>query len=119
VSRETLANAPELYEPILRALVESGTALEINTSGLRHPVAETYPSAATVARFRELGGRAISIGSDAHRAGHFGWALEDGYRTAIESGFDTLAFRRGGERVTVDIRAAVPGGPNGPGGDSL
>ena len=26
---------PELYEPILRALVDSGTALEVNTSGLR------------------------------------------------------------------------------------
>ena len=37
----------------LRALIESGTALEVNTSGLRHGPAETYPSAAIVARFRE------------------------------------------------------------------
>ena len=40
------AAAPELYEPILRALVDSGTALEVNTSGLRHPVGETYPTPA-------------------------------------------------------------------------
>ena len=103
-SRRTISRPrPELYEPILRALVESGTALEINTSGLRHPVMETYPSATVVGRFRELGGRAVTVGSDAHRAEHFGWALADGYRYARDSGFAALAFRRGGDRVAVDI----------------
>jgi hypothetical protein len=29
-----------------------GTALEVNTSGLRQPAAETYPSAAVVERFQ-------------------------------------------------------------------
>jgi histidinol-phosphatase (PHP family) len=119
VTKETLAEAPELYEPILRALVESGTALEINTSGLRHPVSETYPPAPIVSWFRELGGRAITIGSDAHRARHFGWALADGYRCAIESGYSALTFRRGGASVAIDIPAAARGGPNGPGGHSL
>lgn len=103
VSKDDLAAAPELYEPILRALVESGTALEINTSGLRHPVGETYPSCATVARFRQMGGRAVTVGSDAHRASHFGWALADGYRSALEAGFSALAFRRGDDRVAIDI----------------
>ena len=86
VTREMLAAAPELYEPILHALVESGTALEINTSGLRHAVGETYPSAAMVRRFREMGGRAVTVGSDAHRADHFGWALADGYQYAMNGG---------------------------------
>lgn len=103
VTKETLANAPELYEPILRALVDSGTALEINTSGLRHPVGETYPSAAVVCRFREMGGRAVTVGSDAHRAEHFGWALADGYRYAMDGGFKALTFRRGGTSIQVDI----------------
>jgi len=119
VSTDDLAAAPELYEPILRALVESGTALEINTSGLRHPVAETYPSAAIVARFRELGGRAVTIGSDAHRRDHFGWALADGYDEAVAAGFETLAFRRGSGRVAVPIPSAIRPGPNGPDGRSL
>jgi len=103
VTKEALAAAPELYEPILRALVDSGTALEVNTSGLRHAVGETYPSAAIVCRFRELGGRAITIGSDAHRAEHFGWALADGYNHAMEAGFRTLTFRRGGPSIQIDI----------------
>jgi histidinol-phosphatase (PHP family) len=107
VSKEALAAASELYEPILRALVDSGTALEINTSGLRHPVGETYPSAAVVRWFREMGGRAVTVGSDAHRAEQFGWALADGYDHAVDGGFEALTFRRGGTSVQVQIPVGV------------
>ena len=119
VTKEDFARAPELYEPILRALVDSGTALEINTSGLRHRVGETYPSAAVVVRFRELGGRAVSVGSDAHRSDHFGWGLAEGYREAAAGGFEALTFRRGGERVSVAIPNGIRPGPNGQDGRSL
>lgn len=119
VTTADLAGAPELYEPILRALVESGTALEINTSGLRHAVAETYPAAPIVARFHQLGGRAVTIGSDAHRRDHFGWALADGYDEAAAAGFEALSFRRGGGRVSVPMPIAIGPGPNGPDGHSL
>ena len=78
--------APELYEPILRALVETGTALEVNTSGLRYTIGVTFPHPAIVARFRELGGRALTIGSDAHRAEHANWGLDDGYAIATRPG---------------------------------
>jgi len=106
-----LADRPDLLEPALEALIESGTALEVNTSGLRHPVAETYPAASTVARFRELGGRAVTAGSDAHRPGWFAYGLDLAYQIAADAGFETLAFRReprpadgsGGGRVAIDI----------------
>jgi histidinol-phosphatase (PHP family) len=97
------AGAPELYEAVLRALVESGTALEVNTSGLRQAPAETYPTGAIVAMFRDLGGRAVTTGSDAHRAETFAFGLEDGYRLLAEAGFEQLAFRRGARRVAVPI----------------
>lgn len=116
---EQLASAPELYEPILRALVDSGTALEVNTSGLRHAVGETYPPAPIVNLFRDMGGRAVSIGSDAHRIDHFGWALGDGYDIARGAGFESLAFRRGGARVAVAMPSGPKVTPNGPAGRSL
>ena len=116
---EELAAAPELYEPILRALVESGTALEVNTSGLRHAVGETYPPAPIVNWFRQMGGRAVSVGSDAHRIDHFGWALGDGYDIARAAGFESLSFRRGGARVAVALPAGTKVPPNGPVGRSL
>lgn len=103
VTAADLAAAPELYEPILTALVSSGTALEVNTSGLRQAAGETYPSPAIVARFRALGGRAVTIGSDAHRAESFAWGLADGYTIAREAGFEAMRFRRGGAPVQVAL----------------
>jgi histidinol-phosphatase (PHP family) len=96
-----LARAPELYEPVLAALIETGTALEINASGLRQLPRETYPAAAIVARYRELGGQHVTIGSDAHRTEWFAYGLAQAYRQAASAGFEALAFRRGGERVGV------------------
>jgi histidinol-phosphatase (PHP family) len=98
-----LAGAPEVYEAVLRALVESGTALEMNTSGLRQAPGETYPTAAIVAMFRDLGGTAVTAGSDARRAETFAFGLEDGYRILAEAGYEKLAFRRGGGPVAVPI----------------
>jgi histidinol-phosphatase (PHP family) len=108
VTAADLATVPELLDPILRALVDTGTALEINTSGLRQPPAESYPSPATVARFRELGGERITIGSDSHRADHFAFGLADAYGYAGAAGFESLWFRRGAEPVVVPLGATTP-----------
>lgn len=108
-----LARAPELYEPVLTALVESGTALEVNASGLRQLPRETYPSAAIVARYRELGGRNVTIGSDAHRTEWFAYGLAEAYRQATSAGFEALTFRRGGDRVLIPVPAIDPGPTDG------
>ena len=115
VTAADLGGAPELYEPVLRAVVDGGVALEINTSGLRQEAVEIYPSPSIVARFRELGGRRITIGSDAHRPDTFAWALDEGYRAAIAAGFEELAFRRGADPAAVPIDTE----PNAVGGRSL
>jgi histidinol-phosphatase (PHP family) len=104
--------APELYEPILLGLVESGTALEVNTSGLRYSIQQAFPYPAIVARFRELGGRAVTVGSDAHRPEHFAWALADGYSIAAEAGFSELTFRRGPDAARVSVAIPVTADPS-------
>ena len=104
-----LAAAPELYEPVLAALVDSGTALEVNASGLRQLPRETYPSAAIVVRYRELGGRYVTIGSDAHRTEWFAYGLAEAYRQAAGAGFEALTFRRGGDRVQVPMASRMDG----------
>jgi histidinol-phosphatase (PHP family) len=103
VSPAALAERLDLYEPILRALVDTGTALEVNTSGLRQAPRETYPGPAVVARFRELGGERVTAGSDAHRLDWFAHGLEDGYRIVAEAGFEELLFRRGADRVAIPL----------------
>jgi histidinol-phosphatase (PHP family) len=103
ITAEDLRRRPELQEPTLRAIVESGTALEVNSSGLRYPGEETYPSAAVVARYRELGGERVVVGSDAHSRGAFAHRLDEAYRHLTEAGFEALTFRRGDERVRIEV----------------
>ena len=100
----------DIYDTVLRALVEAGIALEVNSSGMRtdipgpfpHP-GEPYPPAAVVARFRALGGTHVVAGSDAHRVASFAGALPEAYAVLREAGFERLAFRRGGDPVEVDL----------------
>jgi histidinol-phosphatase (PHP family) len=115
VTLTQLAAAPELYEPLLTALVETGTALEVNTSGLRQAAAETYPAGPIVERYRLLGGTRVVAGSDAHREGSFTAGLEAGYGVVAAAGFGILAFRRGGSRVDVALpdRFSARGGVDG------
>ena len=92
------AAVPELYEPVLAALVESGSALEVNSSGLRYPERETYPAAWVVARYRELGGRRVTVGSDAHLPQSFAFGLEEACEIVAAAGFDRLTLERAMER---------------------
>jgi histidinol-phosphatase (PHP family) len=103
-----LAAAPELYETVLAALVETGTALEVNASGLRQLPRETYPAAPIVERYRALGGAHVTIGSDAHRTEWFSYGLEEAYRLVATAGYGALAFRRGVDRVFVPVPVRNP-----------
>ncbi len=105
VEPAAFAERLDLYDPILRALIESGTGLEVNTSGLRQAPRETYPGPAVVDRFRALGGERVAAGSDAHRMDWFAHGLEAGYRIAAEAGFEAFAFRRGQDRVRIPLPA--------------
>jgi histidinol-phosphatase (PHP family) len=106
----SFAARPDIYEPLLRALVETGTALEVNASGLRQPPGETYPPAPIAARFRVLGGIRVTAGSDAHRADSFACGLGHAYAALVAAGFEALAFRRhagdprAGERLDIPAR---------------
>ena len=103
ITAAALAERPDLQEPALLAIIESGAVLEVNSSGLRYPGEETYPSAAVVARYRELGGERVIVGSDAHSRGSFAARLDESYRHLAAAGFEALTFRRGAERVQIKV----------------
>ena len=77
----------EKTDAILEALARNGKALEVNTSGLRQKIGKTMPTKSFVRRFRELGGKYITIGSDAHRWADVGAGIERGLAMIEEAGF--------------------------------
>jgi len=110
ITAADLALRPELQEPALLAIIESGVSLEVNSSGLRYPGSETYPSATVVKRYRELGGERVVVGSDAHSRGSFAARLDESYRHLAAAGFDELSFRRGGDPLRIELPRIHPDG---------
>lgn len=88
-------------DEILSLLAESGRALEINTSGLRQPIGTTLPTADTVKRFRELGGKYVTVGSDSHYDKDMGAGIAEGMRLAKDCGFDCITIFK--NRCPVEI----------------
>lgn len=81
----------ERYSPkvdeILKALIQSNKALEVNTSGLRQKLGETLPPLSVLKRYFDLGGKYVTIGSDAHRWADVGAGVEEGLSLLQQAGF--------------------------------
>jgi len=82
----------EIIDEILVTLIRNEKALEINTAGLRQQIGETSPNETILRRYKELGGKLITIGSDAHYAKDLGAGIEEGYELALKCGFDRIAI---------------------------
>ncbi|MBR5746444.1 MAG: histidinol-phosphatase HisJ family protein [Clostridia bacterium] len=77
----------EYFGPVLRAVIENGITLECNSSGLRQIMGECLPNRDLLEYYYELGGRDITVGSDAHRASDVGAGLKETYGLLSEVGF--------------------------------
>lgn len=91
------------YEEILRAMVEGRVGLEVNTSGLRQAPREPYPGLEAIRLYRQLGGELITLGSDAHRAEHVGYGLQDGLVLLEQAGFRAIALYRGRKPFPLEL----------------
>ncbi|MFH1477713.1 MAG: histidinol-phosphatase HisJ family protein [Verrucomicrobiota bacterium] len=84
----------EMAQPALDRVAEAGMAIEINSSGLRRPVHEIYPSALLLALARERD-IPICFGSDAHRPDELGWQFDASLALARSAGYThAVHFRR-------------------------
>ena len=82
----------DIVEHILKLLVTNGKALEINTSGLFQPLAETIPGKRYIKLFKEVGGEFITIGSDSHFGRYAGRGILDGAEIAVDAGFNYCCY---------------------------
>ncbi len=81
----------EYFEPVLKALINKGITIECNTSGLRQIMGECLPNRDLLAFYYELGGRDVSIASDAHSARHVAANFKEVSEMLKNIGFNYLA----------------------------
>jgi histidinol-phosphatase (PHP family) len=86
---------PRRYEPeirsVLRHCVERGIVIEINTSTLRWSVGETSPGRPILDWYKQEGGEAVTLGSDAHQPKHVGSGMQDAILQLEKIGLSKLA----------------------------
>lgn len=79
-------------DQVFQALVQAGKALEVNTSGLRQKLGEAMPNLSLLKRYHELGGRLVTLGSDAHCAEDLGRGIDEGMELLKAAGFTEFAI---------------------------
>lgn len=91
-----------LYERFLDAAAATGTAIELNTAGLRKPCKEIYPAAALL-RLAAQKHVPITFGSDAHAPSEVGLNFADAVQLAREVGYTQRCVftRRHREMVAI------------------
>ncbi len=92
-----------LIEEILNNIIENGKGIELNTSGFRHGIGRPYPSREILRLYRRLGGRIITLGSDAHTPGDVGDGFDKGVLLLRELGFESVHVFVRGRPVALSI----------------
>lgn len=77
----------EVIDEILRTIIADNKGLEVNTSYHRYKLRDLTPSRKILKRYLELGGKILTIGSDAHAPGQVGEYFSETKKILKDIGF--------------------------------
>ena len=98
-----LSHFDDIIDSISELLIKNDKALEINTSGLFMDMKDTLPNISYIKRFKALGGKYVTVGSDSHYADKVIRGIETGYSLARAAGFDSVTIFREHNPVLIKI----------------
>lgn len=70
----------DLIAEILKQAIADGKGIEINTSSFHYHLDDTTPSRDILRLYKDLGGKIVTIGSDAHETKHLGDHVDEAQR---------------------------------------
>ena len=79
----------KVYE-ILKLAIKDGKGIEINTSSWHYNLDDTMPSLNILRMYKEMGGRIITMGSDAHSIKYLADHFDDARRILRDVGFEYI-----------------------------
>lgn len=82
---------PDLFDKILCEIIKKGKGIEVNTSGIDRG-GHVLPHPSIIRRYRELGGRIITIGSDAHTSRNVGAYIKEAVEMIANAGFEEITL---------------------------
>lgn len=80
----------DIIDLILKNLIKDGRGIELNTSGLRGELNIAFPKKEVLSRYKELGGKIITIGSDSHSNQDYEDGIVEGIHMLKALGFNEI-----------------------------
>lgn len=77
---------------IFEMIIQKGIALEVNTSGIGSAFNEWMPNPSLIKLYRDMGGRLLTIGSDAHIPQNIGNAFLETKKMLSDLGFVSYCY---------------------------
>ena len=93
----------DIIHETLKTLVETGKGLEVNTSGYRQGLGKTIPVLWIIRDYYQLGGRVVTLGSDAHQAADLAADFDVAMDILTGVGFRYFAFYRQRQPVMLKL----------------
>lgn len=81
-------NEEDIIREILKIVINDNKGIELNTSSYRYHLNDTTPSIDILKLYKELGGRIITVGSDAHNKNDLGKYIKESYNLLKNLGFE-------------------------------
>lgn len=72
-------NVKDIVAEILKQAIQDDKGIEINTSSWHYGLKDTQPSRAILRLYKDLGGKIITVGSDAHKTALLAAHIKDAY----------------------------------------
>lgn len=94
-----------IIEEILKEIIRSGRGIEFNTGGLRRSLGYGHPKPWILEKYYDLGGRIITMGSDAHVARDIGTHTTEALKQLRDAGFkEVFGFKDGDFKKAFTIK---------------
>ena len=90
----------------MKCAIQRGIGLELNTAGWRKEAGQQYPSHEVLRLYKELGGRIITLGSDAHKGQDVGADFERAKELLLACGFNSCCYFVNRQPFYVSLRKA-------------
>lgn len=82
-----LADHQVIIAEILKTVIKQDRGIELNTSHIRYGLNDWMPARDILMLYHDLGGKIITVGSDAHKKDHLGFYVREGRELLKEIGF--------------------------------
>ena len=86
-----------IIDDILKELIKNGKGIEVNSSGWRYHLDGPHPQVFIIKRYKELGGKIITTGSDSHYNDSVNVDIDKATQILRELGFNEVSYFVKGE----------------------